>query len=253
MKRLAFLTALFFAALPSLAQQPETTPPKQGRAPEKIFGAAIVHDPIHTSETVAHFIARAQEIAQKAQMIQHQIKNLKGPDRWLKRDAANVFHEVNDVLVQRQAIVFPRDDLEEAWTETFQTFEPVDPALYPHGADDLGRQRVERTIDTLWGVMRATRHHTVRLNDGQRLLEQIKDAAEGAGGNLDATQYQNQLQTFAAEEIAGVRHLLAVQLNALIVKSMFRIVTDAQAAYALDRWIRDDVRPLTGFRGAGDF
>ncbi len=198
---------------------------------------------------IAHIIQTIFTTIQRAQQIAYQVQNLaaiaSGDFNW--RDALLLLFELADVVGYGESLVYSIDDLEEKWFETFQAFELLDPEVYPEGADQLGRQRLRRTLDTLWGGMRTVETHARRLEDSQRLLDNIKRQAQAAGGNLESLQANNMLAGYAAEETAQLRQLVTTALNMFLVVEADRLAGQAQTAEELQAWIGDDLLPVGTF------
>jgi len=210
-----------------------------------------VIDYVHIAETVAHYIARAEEIRQKYTQIENQIRQIQNdlknlqqiPGVW-RYDVERLLVELSEILQQGEAIVYSRADLEAIWNETFPGMVRIDQVEYPEGWYEVYAQAAQRTLDTQWGVMRNVRHQSTRFHTSQEVLTEIKRLSESAEGNLEVAQAGNMFLGFMAEEQTKNLQMLTAATNAMVVAEAFRLSREMQSVEEIERMIEDARRPV---------
>ena len=210
-----------------------------------------VIDYAHIAQSIAHYIARAEEIRQKYTQIENQIRQIENdlknlqqiPGVW-RYDVQRLIVELSDILQQGEAIVYSRSDLEDLWHETFPGLVRIDPVEYPEGWYEVYAQASQRTLDTQWGVMRNVRHQSTRFHTSQDTLTDIKALSDAAEGNLEVAQAGNMFLAFMAEEQTKSLQMMTAATNAMVVAEAFRLSREMQAIEEIERMIEDARRPV---------
>ena len=209
--------------------------------------AIPVTDTVHTVETILAAIRRYEQLARS---VEHQVRNLERLDDWNVREVYGVLAGFARFLNYAESLVYTDlDFLESRWFETFQAFEAIDFSIYPDGGDGLERLRRQRTLETLWGIMRGIRLQANNVSAGQLMLDRIKDQGAGAVGNLDAAQVEILIDAHQAEELAQIRQVLAAQTNVHLVTAAAEQARQAQIAEEVTSWLglRDELPPIGDF------
>lgn len=220
-----------------------------------------VIDYAHIAQSIAHYIARAEEIRQKYTQIENQIRQIENdlknlqqiPGVW-RQDVERLLIELSDIIQQGEAIVYSRSDLEDLWHETFPGLVRIDREEYPEGWYEVYAQAAQRTLDTQWGVMRNVRHQSTRFHTSQETLTEIKLLSETAEGNLEVAQAGNMFLAFMAEEQTKNLQMLTAATNAIVVAEAFRLSREMQAIEEVQRMLEDarlPVEPLSPHRRIG--
>lgn len=180
----------------------------------------IVNDPIHTLETVLHYIARLVEIGQKYQQIYNQylqlarqlreielqLQSLKKLDRYWLRRVEGVIGQVEGALSGRLIPSHVSPTVRQAWSEAYRGWElPVD----WWAEEEVASGATLRTLrETLWAKHlqhRATVEHL-------RTLEEIKHQLQQVEGHEEALEALTTLAAFQTE--AQILASLAAQTSA---------------------------------------
>lgn len=216
-------------------------------APAPPTKAIAVTDLPHTIQTTIAAILRYRQLAQS---IENDIRNLERLTEWNSREIYGVLAGFAQFLAHEESIVYTDQRfLRSRWFETFEPALPLESSIYPLGGDSLEEIRQDRTLDTLWGVMRGVRLQANNVSAGQQLIDRIKEQGAGAVGNLEAAQVGILIDAYQAEELAQMRQLSAARANVELVAQANRQSRRSQSIKALIDWLglREDPPEIPDF------
>lgn len=198
-------------------------------APRPAASVVLVEDAIHTAHTIAHYIARAYEIFQKAEQIRRQVEQIQYQLQALKklqnpnwREVATLLWNLDNLMRQGQALAYSLEDIDAQFRATFPGWTP-----WVNWKDD-NRRQVERTLDTMRAGLN-TVNRASRLIADQFTLGDIKKQMATVQGHQEALEMLATLQAFTAEEQILTRQALATQNNMVSVYYGYRLNAEAQA------------------------
>ncbi|MBS0554864.1 MAG: P-type conjugative transfer protein TrbJ, partial [Proteobacteria bacterium] len=84
------------------------------------------------------------------------------------------------------------------------------------------------------------------LRADARTLEQLQSGAQGAGGQMQALGYANQLASQQANQLLQIRALLIAQQNAVAARMQAEADREAQIIAADEQFRRGAYRPSSG-------
>ncbi|MDA5193712.1 P-type conjugative transfer protein TrbJ [Govanella unica] len=210
-----------------------------------IFGLGdIVYDPANHAEnvltaarTLAQINNQIQQLANDAQMLINQTRNLTRLPRSIASDLQNSLLRMDDLTRSAQGIAYDLAAIDNHYRR-----------LFPESYDNsTSASRILRDAREAWGLARDGFKHSLAVQaevvgelrrDGQ-LLDRLMAESQGAVGNLQALQAGNQLTALAAKQSMQLQTLLAASTRAEALERAGALAAHEQGRARFTRFYGD--------------
>lgn len=204
--------------------------------------ALIVFDPRNYSENLLS-AARALEqinnqvtsLANEAQMLINQAKNLTSLPTSMLSDIEGNFSEMKSLLEEAQQLGYNVQNIEQQFDATYRDFASGD-----RSSSQLissARQRWQQSVSAFEHSLKAGAVAVDNIEGTQRQTSELVDASQSAVGMLQATQAGNQLLAVQARQISDLTAMLAAQGRADALEQARRAAAEEQAREQFDRFM----------------
>jgi P-type conjugative transfer protein TrbJ len=237
---------LIFAAVVAAASAIALLPQKPGRAQE------LVLDPVNLVQNILSAIQNIAEVAQQVEQITNEVTQIVNQATQI----ANQIQQLEDMANQASQLGSPTWGEVQSWINRLATAAEIGDSLVYSMSNIAGRLQTEfpgyvsptnwntqyeqwttTTLDTLRGTLQSAGLNVSDVNTVESALRTLRSANNGATGRNELMQVANSLASLQVEEMAKLRQLLALEINAANVWKTSVTNSSAASEAALQEFI----------------
>lgn len=231
----ALTTALALLAGGALTLAPQ--PPARAQS--------IVLDPTNLVQNIIAAVQNITEVAQQVQQLTNEATQI-----------ANQIQQLQDMANQASQLGSPTWGQVQAWINNLATAAQIGNSLVYNMPNIAGQLQTQfpgyvsptnwntqyqqwstTTLDTLRGTLQSAGLNISDVNTVDAALQTLRSANDSATGRNELMQVANSLASLQVEEMAKVRQLLALEINARNVWATSQTNSDAAGEAALEQFI----------------
>ncbi|MCP3962340.1 MAG: hypothetical protein GY719_31235 [bacterium] len=215
---------------------------------QRIIGAAPVIDVSNLIQNilqVVHAVTQISHLIDQLETMERNLERIEDPN-W--RELGEHFLYLDELAAQGESLTYADEEVFERYRELLAGFEAMEPghfeATYGHWTTVA--------LDTFAATLSSASAQAVEYATTQEQLDELREIADSADGNLEALSASNMLQGHIAQETAKLNQLLASQMSAQNVYYGVRLNAEANRE-ATTRTLVDEAHepfhPYTGLDG----
>lgn len=220
--------------------------------PKRAEAQFAVYDAINWIENALQVIQQAYEIYQRyAQLVNDyqryatMIQNLEQFDELTFQNLVGLTEAVNDILKYGESLGHTLEDIDAQFAETFPGYE----SILNHEWLAIFEHRNRRTLDTLRYSMDALHRISWNTIPAQDVLDELRQDAEAADGNVEALSAANEYLHHQSAQIAKISQELSLQTNVQAIYWAYKVDQEAADRATTSEWISNGALPVPPYDG----
>ncbi|MCP3963594.1 MAG: hypothetical protein GY719_37640 [bacterium] len=194
---------------------------------------------------VVHAVTQISHLIDQLETMQRNLERIEDPN-W--RELGEHFLYLDELAAQGEALTYADEEVFDRYRALLEGFRAMEPG---HFEDTYGHWTTV-ALDTFAATLSSASAQALEYETTQEQLDELREIADSAEGNLEALNASNMLQGHIAQETAKLNQMLAAQMSAQNVYYGVRLNTEANreaTARSLVDEAREEFHPYTGVGG----